>query len=374
MRIACLSFTSDGKKLAERIQREWSIRDPKLPRIDCYANQETAGGIRGLLVRAWKRYDAFVFVASTGIAVRMTQPYLEDKTRDPAVVVVDDQGKFSISLVSGHLGGANALAKKIGEVIDALPVITTASDNRGLEAVDLFAKRCGYVIEDMGKAKTVTAAMLENRAIGFYSMQSDVIDYPNLRLLQEIQVPFDTDKIHLAYQRSKWEEPGAMQDENTGFYHEERGLQDLTACIFVSPRTDLVTDRMPTVRLIPKVTCLGIGCRKGVATERMIQLVKDSLDRLHVDTRSIRAIASIDVKRNETAILETAQYFGAELRFYSAEELEEVADRFAGSRFVEKTVGVGSVAEPSAYLLGGELCTERIAKDGITLSVSGICE
>src|SRR5690606_11145937 len=126
MKLACLSFTDKGRLLGERLL----ALDSDTYKMEHFPNSETPGGIKEFLESSWSKYDGFIFISATGIAVRMCQPYIKSKDIDPAIVVIDDEGKFSISLLSGHLGGANGIAKSIGDYLEATTVITTASYNR----------------------------------------------------------------------------------------------------------------------------------------------------------------------------------------------------------------------------------------------------
>ena len=163
-KIAVYSFTEKGNLLGEKLS---GLEDDFI--IDHFYNAKTAGGIRSLIPDDFKNRDALIFISSTGIAVRMIKDYIKDKTQDPAVLVIDDMGRFVISLLSGHLGGANALTEKIAKLLGAVSVITTASDGRNIEAVDLFAQKNNYAILSMEDAKIITSLMVDGKAIGFYS-------------------------------------------------------------------------------------------------------------------------------------------------------------------------------------------------------------
>lgn len=116
--------------------------------------------------------DGLIYIGAAGIAVRAIAPYLKDKMTDPAVVVIDDQSRYAVSLLSGHVGGANALAEEAAQILGAVPVITTASDVRGLTAVDVWARRRGLLISDRILAKETAAALVNGEEVGFFS------DYP----------------------------------------------------------------------------------------------------------------------------------------------------------------------------------------------------
>ena len=140
MKVACFSFTDKGKLLGEKLK---SMETYKY-KIDHYVNKDLDGGIKEILKLVWDKYEGIIFISATGIAVRLSAPFIKDKTIDPAILVIDDLAKFSISLLSGHLGGANELAKYMAKLLGAIPVITTATDNRNIESIDMFAQNNGY--------------------------------------------------------------------------------------------------------------------------------------------------------------------------------------------------------------------------------------
>ncbi len=335
MKIACLSFTENGKKLGDKLKR--LDKESKSYIIHHYANEDIYGGIKNLLNYAWKEYDGFVFISSTGIAIRMINPYIKHKTIDPAVVVVDDYGRFSISLLSGHLGGANELSKWIGEKINAIPVITTASDNRRIESIDLFAQKNNYYIEDIKSVTKITAMMVNERTIGFYSEDNAIIDYPNIITLE------DLDYIH----------------------------PNVEGIIIVSSQNFKLEDiDIPTTYLRPRNINIGIGCRKGMEGVRIIEAIETALMEINLSSQSIKAIGTVEVKKDEDGIIEAAKHFHCPMKIFTIDEIQKVEDKFDKSQFVKDTIGVYSVSEPSAYLLGGRLITNKSKHNGITISIS----
>lgn len=335
MKIVCLSFTEKGKELGNKLGE--LSKENRQYIIHHYANKEVEGGIKSLLNNIWREYDGIIFISSTGIAVRMINPYIKDKTIDPAVVVIDDCGRFSISLLSGHLGGANELADWIGKKINAIPVITTASDNRKIEAVDLFAKNNNYYIEDMKSLTKITAMMVNEKVIGFYSEDDTVIDYPNLIILEDLDyMPSNIDGV----------------------------------IIVSSEKIKLLNYEIPTIDLRPKNINIGIGCRKGMEGRRIIEAIEEALDEVSLSNKSIKTIGTVEVKKDEKGIIEAAKYFNCPMKIFTIDEIKEVEDKFEKSQFVKDTIGVYSVSEPSAYLLGGRLITKKSKHNGITISIS----
>ena len=317
MKTACLAFTKSGEEIARKLKKELEGE------VECFYRDSYKRNIRWI----FSRCDAVVFISATGIAVRTAAPLLQDKTTDPAVVVVDDMARYAISLVSGHLGGANDLARKVANILGCQPIVTTASDSRGFEAVDLYAKRFGLAIEDMADAKTITAMMVEGGRIGFFSDYTPPIQYSNL-----------------------------TADRPEG-------------CIFVDIAADIKCET-PRCVLRPKVLTVGLGFRRGKSGAEIQSAIRRVFAENNLDTDCIKALATIDLKRGEKGLLETRKAFDCSLSIYSGDDLLPMQRHFDQSRFVAETTGVGAVCEPCAFLGGNRLIVNRTAIDGITVAVS----
>lgn len=334
MKIACFSFSSAGRNLGDGLVH-LSQRGDQLYEIHHYKNSEIKGGVKRLIADLWKEYHGLIFISASGIAVRMIAPFIQHKSLDPAVVVVDDLGKFSISLLSGHLGGANELAQWVGEKIDAIPVITTASDNRGIESLDLFARKNNYYIEDMKSVTEISAMMVNEKTIGFYSETGALIHYEKLIPVKDLEnIDQAVDGIILVTSRK---------------------IDDLP---------------IPYTILRPKNINIGIGCRKGVEGRRIIEAIKETLEQHRLSDKSIKAIGTVEVKKEEAGILDTAKYFHVPLKIFTIEEIKKVEDGFERSQFVKDIIGVYSVSGPCAYLLGGEMVSQKSKHKGITISIT----
>lgn len=329
MKIAIISFTEAGENLARKLEK-------KCKKIDLFINNKLDSGVKGLMKNIWYSYDALVFISSTGIALRYINPFIEDKYKDPAVLVIDDGAKFVISLLSGHLGGANKLTRKLADQLGSQAVITTASDNRGFRSLDLFCQDQGYLMEDREAITRLSALMVNGKNLGFYSIYEAQPDYPGLYRLESL------DNL-------------------------PKGLEGL---IIVSPRRMKLDSELPTAWLRPRIINLGIGCRRDVSGARIIQAIEKLLEQESLSPLSIRSLASVEIKKDEKGILEAADYFSASLSFFTLDEIAKVDHLFEKSDFVKKTLGVYSVSEPSAYLLGGSLLRRKVRMDGITLSLS----
>lgn len=271
--------------------------------------------------------EILVFVGSCGIAVRKIAPYVHDKRTDPAVLCVDELGTFVIPLLSGHIGGANALARKLAESLHATPVITTATDINRKFSVDTWATEHGCAISSMKLAKAVSAAILE----GDIPLKSD---FPIVGNLPNGVIP--------------------GENGNLGIYM-------------------TITDKEPfenTLRLTPKLLHLGIGCRRGTEKEAIANAVEQVFRENGLDFRAVKCAASIDLKQDEEGLLSFCKEQNIPIHFYTAEELTALPGDFTPSPFVQKVTGVDNVCERSALVGADNLIVKKTACHGVTVAVA----
>lgn len=332
--ISIISFTKKGTELNERIGKELMDQGMAIEGYTAAKYVQDTGlhaftGLQDLMEQLFYRSDGIIFIGACGIAVRAIAAFIKGKTEDPAVLVAGEDGKFVISLLSGHIGGANELTGHVAALIGAVPVITTATDINHTFAVDSWAVKNELWIEDISMIKDVSAALLNGDEVGFYS------DYPIEGNLPE----------GLAV--------------NT--------VTDIGICV-----SDSVSLKPfhKTLHLVPRNIVLGIGCRKDTEPEVIRNRVKDTFNRYELDQRRIGRICSIDVKKKEEGILELVEELGAEYITYTAEELRAVSGDFDSSEFVRKTVGVDNVCERSAALGSGSgrKLIPKTAFSGVTLA------
>ena len=311
------------------METAWRIASGLAPAFDTQVFRP-AGNLPELTARAFREADALIFVSACGIAVRAVAPFLRGKEQDPAVVAVDERCGFAVSLLSGHIGGANALARRIAALTGAQAVITTATDVNGRFAVDEWAARQGLILTDLQAAKRFAAEILE-RDLPIVS------DFP---LCGELP-------------------PGLIPGA-------EGGCGLAVTCKAAEP--------FPvTVRAVPRVLCLGVGCRRGTSAEAIRQAVAAALKAFGLDARALCGIASIDLKREEAGLLTYAEQTGLPLAFYAADRLRGIKGDFTASSFVEETVGVDNVCERAAVCLsgeGGRLIVPKQASGGVTVAAA----
>jgi cobalt-precorrin 5A hydrolase len=277
------------------------------------------------LQQHFQRYDGHVFIMAAGIVVRSVAQLLQHKTKDPAVVVVDECGQHAISLLSGHLGGANALARQIGDQIGARPVITTATDLQNVPAIDLIAQKRGLFIETPGNIRHVSMALLEGRSIYLHDPYGCLT--------------------------------GALPDGSLGGNSLSRASDDGGETLFRGPGVwvDDIRVDLPTGILIlrPATLFVGVGCNRGTPAAEIRALLDRVLDHHQLAVNSIAGLASIDLKADEKGVLELAAALKRPITFFARNQLAAVTDILSPSTMVEKHVGVKSVCEAAAILASG---------------------
>ena len=350
-KIAIWVITPNGTKLAELLSRE-------LSESDVHISQKIASTpIRHLrfeslsetLNQKFKCYSGHIFIMSTGIVVRVIAPLINNKVEDPAVVVVDDQANHAISLLSGHLGGANALTQKIADIIGADPVITTATDVNRLPAIDVLAKEMNLLIENPGAIKTVNMALLKSEKIFVH----DPFGFLGSSLPHIEPFTYGETKKH-----SK-KNCRANEFESVPGIYVDDVIVDLPAEVLVLRPASLVA---------------GIGCNRNTAMEEMKALLTDVLATHNLAPSCLTSLASIDVKSDESGLLSLSEKLNLPVIFYSRQELNQVKEIKNPSIVVEKHVGVKSVCEASALLTarGGALIVPKQLTKNVTIAIARI--
>lgn len=325
MRITAIAFTENGTGKLDILKNSLGAQ--------CYTVQKYArGGIIGfdnlsaLVRKTFYDSDALIFVGACGIAVRAIAAHIKSKMTDPAVLVIDEKCKYVVPILSGHIGGANDLSIKVAELTGAVPVITTATDINGKFAVDVFAAKNNLYIGDMEIAKLISAEILQEHKIGLYS------DF-GLKNTPDIFSENAELGICISYDGEK--KPFAK-----------------------------------TLNLIPKNVVLGVGCRRDAAD--IAAFVQDFLAEQKISREAVCAVASIDLKKKERAIINLAKDLDVPFLTYTADELAGLDGDFTSSEFVKNTVGVDNVCERSVAASGAEVTVKKTAKDGATLALGTI--
>ncbi len=288
----------------------------------------------------FNKYHGHIFIMSAGIVVRMIAPLIKSKINDPAVVVVDEAGQHAVSLLSGHIGGANDLAKKVALLIGADPVITTATDVNDLPAIDIWAQEKGLFIENPEAIKKINMAFLTDQKINIYDPSGF---------------------LHKSETISNF-----LQDSDS---KEEQFNKD-TPGIYIN---HLKTDLYPNILVLrPKVLVAGIGCNRNTTMEEIILFLDDVLNRFSLASGSLAWIASIDLKKDESGLIALAKKLELPLKFFDKKELNSVKNIKTPSVMVEKHIGVTSVCEAAAILAAkqGKLIVPKQSTRNVTVAIA----
>ena len=339
--IALIAFTEQGCRMARRIAD--GLAACGTASADAIAVSgparfaETEGVNAYKSLSAWTKdafagADALVFVGATGIAVRAIAPHVVDKFTDPAVVCIDELGRIAVPLLSGHVGQANDLARTVASITDGIAAVSTATDINGLFAVDSWARANNLAIIERVIAKEVSAALLSGETVGVSS--SAVLE-------------------------------GALPQ---GLVRAEEGQ--------LGVRIGIEAGQQPfarTLHLVPRAAYVGVGCKRGIDPAWLKQVVDEALAEAKILPYAVAAIASIDVKSDEPAVLELASALNCEACFFTADELNAVPGEFEDSEFVRARVGVGNVCERAALAAagaGGKLIMPKRPADGTTVAIA----
>lgn len=348
MKISIISFTKAGRELSEGIVKE--LGEPGKTGVKLYTRygsyireegrkeqvQFVENSVGEWAKEQMQEKNAMLFIGACGIAVRAVAPHLTDKLKDVPVLVMDEKGRYVIPILSGHVGGANELAKFLAQKTGAEPVITTATDIGRKFAADLFAKRNGlFIVNREGIAK-VSAKVLAGEKITV-SIENGHVE-KNTSIPEEVCV--------------------------TGYPPKE------TVDVAVTPRKERVD---ASLVLRPKEYVIGLGCKKGKPDKDIDNFISGRLKELGIRPEQIAALASVSLKKEEPGILAWCRKGNIPFLTYTAQELMETEGEFAVSLFVQEQVGASNVCERAAVRAcgkGGRLVAGKYAKDGMTIAVA----
>ncbi len=323
MKIAIFAITAGGKRLAEKIAGGLTGARILLP----------GGSISASLHEAWAVYDALICIMSAGIVVRSLAPLCRDKYADPCVIVIDEAGRHAVSLLSGHLGGGNALARKVAAITHGSPVITTASDILGLTAIDLWAQENGLLLRSERKSLTLAAAkMVKSGSLRIF-MDCEVSELP--ADFRHVDSPGDADII-------------------------------------------ISSQRLPApeaVHLSPRNLFFGIGCNRGTSAADIAHSVVETCSIHGLDRRALVACATLDAKIDEQGLLFFARDNNLPVHFFSRDQINRV-EGINQSEYAMAALGVRAVAEPAAILAAsgansrGRLLIRKMKWKDVTTAVA----
>lgn len=389
MKLSIICFSLTGLETASRLKTEFEKQGHRvlLASKSKYLKDSIQESVLKWTESRFSADDGILFVGACGIAVRSIAPYVASKKSDPAVLVIDECGKFVISLLSGHLGGANELALTASEILNAQAVVTTATDLHERFAVDIFAKKNGCDIMNMTAAKEVSAAVLAGEKVGFYSEFPWTGKLPQgLILCDRKGVPVSLDEKNRTGKSpgevTKKQETGkpsgeVMKKQETANYgrealtEESAGEQPVRLGIAVTVHKSC-TPFLSTVQVIPKAVTLGMGCRKNKDPEGIEKAADICLEQGDIFPQAVERLASISIKKNEPGLLALAENKKLPFLTFEGEELMKVQGEFTPSAFVKSVTGADNVCERSAVLgaAKGKLIKRKSGGDGVTTALA----
>ena len=351
---AIVAITKHGVQLGRELQQSFSQGDLYYMGKFEHGDEEQkhiqmfTGTVRLLLPTLFKQYKGLILIISLGAVVRMIAPILKDKKTDPGVVVIDDRGENVISVLSGHLGGANELTHEVAAAMGANPIITTASDVQKTIPVDLFGSRFGWVWDSDEKLTPVSAS---------------VVNEEHVAIVQETG------------ERNWWMRDTPMP-EQIKLYPSTQAAIDVNA-----HATLLITDRIiePEEEVLlengviyrPKSIVLGMGCNRGTSIEEIEQVIDETLAELKLSKKSVKALCTIDLKKDEQCFIDITKKYHWEFITYTPAELNEI-DFPTPSETVFKYTGAYGVSEPAAmrYAQVETLILQKKKSGNVTISVA----
>lgn len=349
--LAIVAITEKGCILGEKIASEYSKID--LLTINNRNNWSSKWKkLSSLVDDNFNKYDGFIFIMALGIVVRMISKHIVSKDSDPAIVVVDEQGQNTISLLSGHLGGGNKLTEELTNFLNNNSVITTATDVNNIYALDSFACDYGLIVDPIKDIKIFNKSLLEGNTIFILTERGiDIADKENIEQNSQFRF-FDLNSKNL------------------------NGPKSLVGIISnkIYNKKDLSFDNF--IYLRPKNIILGVGCKKNYPSEIFENNILKHLIDNNISIKSIKEIRSIHLKKEETAIVEFSSKFKIPFKTFSANQLNYEFTKYPDlkrSDFVYRNTGTYGVAEPSALVSDGaevNLISKRSDLEGMTLAIS----
>ncbi len=338
-KIAVWAITKNGLELAQRLM---AFFPDTVLHVSENIHCEHGFVFNNLAETVMKKFSLFsghVFIMSSGIVVRVIAPCIKSKTTDPAVVVMDEKGRFAISLLAGHIGGANRLAQTIATGLDAVPVITTATDVNQVPAIDVIAVDNDLFIENPGAIKSINMAFVNHSAIYLHDPYHFLTEIAEQMIAVDITFPGISD--------------------------------DISPVVVVDDRLMNLPDSFLILR--PKTLIAGIGCNRNTLNDEISGFIVKTMQEYALSIKSLKCIASIDIKSDEKGLLETALKLQIPIRFFTGEELSAI-DIPHPSKIVEKHIGVSGVCEAAAVIASGQgkLIVPKQTTQNVTLAIARI--
>jgi cobalt-precorrin 5A hydrolase len=352
MKLAVISVTNNGALLGNRLADQLTMSGHL---VAIFAKEgrnphsaPTYEVLSRLIGDVFSQYEGLIFIMATGIVVRVIAPYIQDKQIDPAIVVLDEKGKHAISLLSGHIGGANELAQLIGQTIGAEPVITTATDVREKPAADVLAVKLHRRIHPFAELKHLNAAIVNDEKVIFFIDKT----LPNQDFYSQTAKKL-----------------GVILEDM-----DQMAMAHYDAAVIITDQR-LSVDK-PHLYLGSMALAVGIGCRRGTSSADILAAVTEACHSLGCSIHQIAIIGSTVVKQDEVGLLAVVEQLAVPSQFYTNEELEQCINKYQleVSSFVQKQIGVGNVCAAAAILAGqtNKLLLPKTKYKNVTVAIAPV--
>ena len=334
MKISIITVSNKGQELAAELKDKLDS-DSTIIRCDLYHKN-----VKKHFPVLFEEYDAIIAVMASGILIRSIAPLVESKATDPAVINIDDNGNFAISTLSGHLGGANKLAKKLAELIGATPVITTSTDVNSKLGIDVMAKDLYLSIDNPKEILFFNKAILDGDEISLFVNPNKNFNY----LFEYLSK--NTLEINVSINYSS----KVNMDEIHAVFDDHK------------------------IILKEKKLVVGIGCRRGKECEKIYDGFNQSLMQLNIDKSRVNQLSSAEIKKDEKGILELSDKLNIPVSFVDLDKLKLFeSNDIQKSDFVKSKFGIYGVSEPSALITAGydsKLIYKKTSYDGVTIAIA----
>ncbi len=326
MKIAIITVTENGKILGESLQNKL-LTDNTIIKVQMFHKN-----VKKTLINSFNKFDCIIGIMATGIMVRNICPLIKTKENDPAVLILDEKGKHVISLLSGHLGGANKLTHKIADLMGSDPVITTSTDLNRKFGVDCLANKYHFELIPVSNIKSINSSLINN---------------------QEVWIDYNSNYEYL------WNDTEISDSYEQGNKHSQKLL---------------VSNGTADMELIEKKVVLGLGSRRNISTEKVLKAIYLAIANLDIPIERINMFATGEMKKNERGILEAAKTLNKPLKIISESELKNFTNPDTNdSEFVKSKFGIGGVCEPSSLIEAGKnsrLILRKTSYEGVTVAIA----
>ena len=380
MKLAAIAITTRGIKLCSQLKQEFAELDIYITEkqaanygensaeVEITNYQVLKSSLRDNMEDLMKEYEGIICFMALGIVVRIISPWLEDKREDPAVVTVDESGSYAISTLSGHLGGANNLTKRVASLLRAQPVITTATDVSNKPALDLLAAELNCIMIPFNNLKRASAALVNDNKLNIFCKNEE---YKNalMQTTKSGNIPgeFQDENIEFIFPAGpniNFKKLNSRDGFSLFFTNQQIFGDELTAC-----------NQEQVLQMIPRNIIIGIGARRNIKAQKIKAAVDSVKQELNLQDESIKSLATVDIKQQEPGLKRAAEEMNLPLKIVSQEEISQEMEssdfEYSFSAFVKDKIGVGGVCEPAAMLKAkkGKMLQSKKKRQGVTTAV-----